>query len=111
MTERATVQAKATGGEVLPSDRSSRAAAPEKGFSLWQDAWRRLRRNKMAMGAMGLLGVLVVLSIAGPWFSPYDFDAIDLDYGAQGPSREHWMGTDISGRDLMTRILYGGRLS
>jgi oligopeptide transport system permease protein len=85
--------------------------APEKGFSLWQDAWRRLKRNKMAMAALGVLGLLILFSAAGPWASGYAFDATNVDYGAQGPTRDHPMGTDLLGRDLMVRIMHGGRLS
>jgi oligopeptide transport system permease protein len=83
----------------------------EKGFSLWQDAWRRLRRNRMAMSSLYLLLLLVLFSIAGPWLSPHELDAIDLEYGARSPTWTHPMGTDISGRDQMTRIMHGGRLS
>jgi peptide/nickel transport system permease protein len=49
--------------------------------------------------------------MAAAWIAPYEFDAIDLGSIRQGPSADHWMGTDDLGRDLFTRVLYGGRVS
>ena len=83
----------------------------EKGTSLWKDAWHRLRKNKMAIVALVLLILVTVLCIAGPWFSPYKISDQKLAYGAQGPSAEHWFGTDDIGRDLLVRTLHGGRIS
>lgn len=54
---------------------------------------------------------LLVLVLITPWIAPYAYDAQDLALGATGPSKSHWLGTDILGRDLFTRILYGGRVS
>ncbi|MFM1919809.1 MAG: hypothetical protein RLZZ303_1443 [Candidatus Hydrogenedentota bacterium] len=85
--------------------------APERGASLWMDAWRRLRKNRLAVAGAILLTVVVVLSLAGPWFSPYSFEDQDTALGAASPSGAHWLGTDPLGRDLLTRILYGGRIS
>ncbi len=88
-------------------------AAPkiEKGTSLWKDAWRRLRRNHLAVFGMCTLCVMIVLVIVGPWLSPYSYETQDRDLGAVGPTVSHWFGTDTLGRDLFTRILYGGRIS
>jgi oligopeptide transport system permease protein len=86
-------------------------ALPERGFSLWQDAWRRLKRNHMAMISLGVLLLLLVFSVVGPWLSHHAFDATNEDYGSQPPSWDYPMGTDLLGRDLMTRIMHGGRLS
>ncbi|MFP4381902.1 MAG: ABC transporter permease [Candidatus Sumerlaeia bacterium] len=82
-----------------------------KGESLWRDAFQRLTRNRLAMSGAILLGILVVLAILTPLIAPYEYDAQDRSLGASPPSAEHWMGTDILGRDLLTRILYGGRIS
>lgn len=65
----------------------------------------------MAMASLGLIIGLVIFAVFGPFLTGYEADAMNLDYGAQGPSWSHWMGTDLSGRDLMTRIMYGGQLS
>ena len=83
----------------------------EKGRSLWQDAWDRLRKNRMAMAGGGLLAAMTVLAILTPWISPYEYDAIDLSLGPTAPSADHWFGTDRHGRDLLSRVLYGGRIS
>ncbi|GMV91211.1 MAG: peptide ABC transporter permease [Candidatus Hydrogenedentota bacterium] len=87
------------------------SAPVEKGTSLWKDAWRRLRRNHLAVFGMCTLSAMIVLVIVGPWLSPYSYETQDRDLGAVGPSVQHWFGTDTLGRDLFTRILYGGRIS
>jgi oligopeptide transport system permease protein len=83
----------------------------EQGTSLWRDAWRRLRKNRLAVAGMVLLGLVVLIAVLGPLFSPYTYDAQDTALGATGPSASHWLGTDPLGRDLLTRVLYGGRVS
>lgn len=92
----------------------SRLPQPEQGRSLWQDAWRRLRRNRAALLAMVVLAALVLLVIVGPWLTPWSYDYIDFDgdWGA-APSvaGSHWFGTDSLGRDLFARTLQGGRIS
>jgi oligopeptide transport system permease protein len=83
----------------------------EKGVSLWQDAWRRLRKNRLAAVGAVLLVMMGVSVIVGPWFCPYSYEDQDLVLGPSPPSLQHWMGTDDVGRDLLTRLLYGGRVS
>jgi oligopeptide transport system permease protein len=83
----------------------------EKGTSLWEDAWRRLKKNKLALFGLGLLSSFVCIALLTPWIAPYAYDAQNLDLGATPPSAAHWLGTDIFGRDLLTQIMYGGRIS
>ncbi len=83
----------------------------EQGSSLWSDAWARLRKNKLALGSLIMFLVICLFCVAGPWFSPYDSQAQDLFGGAEPPSAEHWFGTDTLGRDLMVRVMEGGRIS
>lgn len=83
----------------------------ERGQSLGQDAWRRLSKNRAAVGGLFLLGIVVALAIVGPFFSPYTYDEQDTALGAAPPSWRHWLGTDPLGRDLLTRLLHGGRIS
>ncbi|MAW47677.1 MAG: peptide ABC transporter permease [Gammaproteobacteria bacterium TMED30] len=79
--------------------------------SLWRDARLRLQKNHLAVvGAVALVIVILAVSLA-PWIAPYEYDAQDLNLGATAPSAAHWFGTDIFGRDLLTQILYGGRIS
>lgn len=91
---------------------SARAPAPEeRGTSLWHDALVRLRRNRLAVAGMFILCALVLLSILTPWIAPYGYEEQDLALGVSAPSVKHWFGTDELGRDLFTRVLYGGRIS
>jgi len=83
----------------------------EKGTSLWEDAWRRLKKNRLALFGLGVLGLFVASALLTPWIAPYAYDAQNLDLGATPPSVQHWLGTDIFGRDLLTQIMYGGRIS
>ena len=83
----------------------------EDGASLWHDAWLRLKKNRAAVTGGMVLAIMVVLAISTPWIAPYGYEAQNLDLGATAPSAAHWLGTDIFGRDLLTQILYGGRIS
>ena len=83
----------------------------EDGASLWHDAWLRLKKNRAAVTGGMVLAIMVVLAILTPWIAPYGYEAQNLDLGATPPSAAHWLGTDIFGRDLLTQILYGGRIS
>ncbi|MEW5947543.1 MAG: ABC transporter permease [bacterium] len=87
------------------------AASATRGRSLWTDAWRRLRRNRMAMAGLAILGVMVAVALLTPLIAPYGFADISLEEQNQPPCRAHWMGTDHLGRDLMTRVMYGARIS
>jgi len=84
---------------------------PEKGTSLWKDALVRLSHNRLAVGGGAFLCLVIALALITPLIAPYAYDAQDLSLGAARPSGSHWMGTDPLGRDLLTRILYGGRIS
>ncbi len=86
-------------------------AQAEQGTSLWQDAWLRLRKNHLAVFGLLLLIVFIAISLLTPWIAPYSYQAQNLELGASGPSAAHWLGTDIFGRDMMTQIMYGGRIS
>ena len=79
--------------------------------SLWLDAWRRLQNNKLAMFGLCVLILVSVIALLTPWIAPYSYFEQDLELGATPPSAQHWLGTDIFGRDLLTRIMYGSRIS
>ena len=83
----------------------------EEGSSLWRDAFVRLRKNKLAMISAIILSVMAILALITPLIAPYAYDAQNLALGATPPSVEHWLGTDVLGRDQLTRILYGSRIS
>jgi len=78
--------------------------------SPWQNAWRRLCSNRLAVVCLWLLSAVVLLCLFGP-FLLVDPNAQNLSLGASKPSADHWFGTDTLGRDLLARCLVGGRLS
>ena len=86
-------------------------AQAEQGTSLWKDAWLRLRKNHLAVFGLVTLVLFIVIALLTPWIAPYSYQAQNLELGASPPSAAHWLGTDIFGRDLMTQIMYGGRIS
>ena len=86
-------------------------AQAEQGTSLWRDAWLRLRRNRLALFGLGVLVLFMFVGALTPWIAPYDYAQQNLELGASPPSAAHWLGTDIFGRDLLTQIMYGGRIS
>ncbi|MGQ7246787.1 ABC transporter permease [Halomonas sp. V046] len=83
------------------------------GESLGKDAWRRLSQNRAAMVSLALLGLVTLACIVGPWLTPWGLADVDWNAFDTGPTLEggHWLGTDANGRDLLTRTLYGGRVS
>ena len=90
---------------------SAVSADLERGSSPARDAWHRLQKNRLAVAGGLMLLVLAVLCIAGPWFLRATYQEQNLDLGAAPPSAAHWLGTDTLGRDLLVRLLYGGRIS
>ncbi len=73
--------------------------------------WRRFSRHRAAVGSLVLFALVGTLCAMAPVIAPYSFDGIDLDSVKQAPSLSHWMGTDDLGRDVFTRMLFGGRVS
>ena len=86
-------------------------AKQRKQRSLWGDAWTQFRRNKLAIFGLVLLLTIVFAVLVGPWLYPVDPKAIDILASSQAPSAAHPMGTDDLGRDMLARVLYGGRIS
>ena len=72
---------------------------------------KRFLRNRLAVFALALLAILHVLVALAPWIAPHGPEAVELLKRLQAPSREHWLGTDEYGRDVLTRLLYGGQVS
>jgi oligopeptide transport system permease protein len=100
--------------EKSPAISTPTVTAPESeaGHSLWSDAWLRLRRNRAAMCGLTILATIILLCLIVP-FLPIltDPGLQDLPNKNALPSASHWMGTDQLGRDLLSRILHGGRIS
>ena len=79
--------------------------------SLWNDALYRLSRNKPAMMGGFVLIFFILIALAAPLIAPYSYSEQDLYLGATPPSFDHLLGTDTLGRDLLSRIIYGARIS
>ena len=82
----------------------------EHGHSPWSDAWHRLKSNRLAIAGGVILIALALACAAGPIFSQ-SYEEQNLDLGAVPPGSLHWLGTATLGRDLLARVLYGGRIS
>ncbi len=87
------------------------AGAAIRTTSLWRDAWYRYINNRAAVVAGVLFLLMVAYVVVVPWVSPYDPDAVDFSVAYQLPNLHHPLGTDQFGRDLMTRVALGGRVS
>lgn len=88
-------------------DRSLSDVGPSR--SLLSDAWRRFRRNKLALFGLALITFLVVVALVGPFFVQDPLDTGGLS--KEKPTNQHWFGTDTLGRDVLARIVHGVRLS
>lgn len=99
---------------MTPQPQTAAIAGPDEvevGQSLWRDAWLRLRKNKLAVAGAIFVLMLALVSFLSPLIAPHSYSTQNLALGATSPSLQHWMGTDDLGRDLFSRILYGGRIS
>ncbi|MCG7409960.1 ABC transporter permease [Paenibacillus sp. ACRRX] len=92
------------------TDMKRTAAAPIRS-SLWRQAFRRLRKNKLAMAGFAFIVFMFLVCFIGPLFSPYANNKINPAIMNQAPSFKHWLGTDLLGRDVLTRLLQAGRIS
>ena len=91
---------------------SAASAARLEGRSLWDDARRRLGRNRAAVAGMTALGLLALAAVAGPALAPYAYDQVNkADVWLPPLAHGHLLGTDALGRDLLSRLLMGLRVS
>ena len=80
-------------------------------LSFWQDAWRRLKKNRSAIVGLIIIVLYAVLAIFAPMFSKYTFSEMDIEAIHSLPSAAHWLGCDSTGRDQWVRIWMGARVS
>ncbi|MBM7870055.1 oligopeptide transport system permease protein [Clostridium pascui] len=97
--------------KVLGYDAENANVIVRPNLTYWQDAWRRLKQNKVAMFSMVLLGIIMLMCIIGPLISPHDYSVQNTDKMNLSPNSEYWFGTDNLGRDLFSRLWIGGRVS
>src|SRR5438445_7372190 len=105
-------------GQFAPVDVDVTGGAPDqvvagadRVLSTKQLAWRRFKRHKLAMASAIILLLLGLATLFASVIAPYTFHQVDVAASLQGPSAKHWFGTDVIGRDVFTRVLYGGRIS
>jgi oligopeptide transport system permease protein len=79
--------------------------------SLWGDAWRRLRRNRLALASTVFLTLLILVAIVAQFWTPYSFYAEGIAPIYQGPTAQHLLGVDDLGRDILSRIMLGAQVS
>jgi len=79
--------------------------------SLYKDAWRRLVRNKLAMIGLAIVIIMAIIAIFAPFIAPYNPNDRIKEDSQKGPTLKHWFGTDLLGRDLFSRVLFGTRIS
>ena len=77
--------------------------------SLWSESFQRLLKNRLAVVGLVIVVIFLIAAIVGPYVAPYDFLEQNIGSALQGPSAEHWLGTDALGRDIFSRLLYGAR--
>ena len=114
--ERAEVNAEAgAGGTASPANGGSRRAlasfAVREAISPGAMAWRRFRRHKLAVIGACVLAAIVIIAALAPVLAPHDPNSIDLNLSYVPPTGAHLLGTDISGRDLLSRLIYASRIS
>ena len=98
-------------GSTLASPIAKASAVRRANGSPWAEAWRRFRRHRMALFCLIVLGVMVAAVMLGPLVWRHSMEEIDFTARLVGPSLAHPLGTDDLGRDILARVLYGGRIS
>jgi len=88
----------------------TRPIAPEQA-SLWSDAWRRLRRNRLALLGVVYLGLVVIVALVAIVYTPYPTFQVGVGIPYTGPSPQHWLGVDSLGRDTFSRLMAGAQIS
>jgi oligopeptide transport system permease protein len=78
---------------------------------MYSQAWKRLKKHKLAMVSLGFLLMLSVIAIVAPWITNFTYFEQNADHALQSPNSTYWFGTDTLGRDLFSRLIYGARIS
>ena len=96
----------------IPAASNPVSAASERVRTPWSEFWRKFKKQPVAMGSLAFVALLVLLAVFAPVIVPYDPENFfDYDRLNQGPSWQHWLGVDPLGRDILSRIVAGARIS
>jgi peptide/nickel transport system permease protein len=95
----------------VPPPAKTETSIPGLARSNRSRAWVRFRRHKLALAATAMLSFLVVVTALAPWTSPMNPIKTDILHATEAPSTTHWLGTDTVGRDVLSRLIYAGRVS
>lgn len=97
--------------KVIGKNTRSMESISRPNIGYWQDAWRRIRKNRIAFFSLCLIGLYILLAIFAPMFSQYDYSTQNVNEMSRSLSSKHWFGTDSLGRDLWVRSWMGARVS
>ena len=97
--------------EPLSPEQKMNSEIMRPSLTYWSDAWQRLKHDKLALSGLIVIVMILILAVFGPMLSPYEYDAMDFMIINEPPNSSHWFGTDIFGRDIFVRVLYGARIS
>ncbi|AYC30222.1 nickel transporter permease [Paenisporosarcina cavernae] len=87
------------------------AVKKEREAGPWREAWRSFKKSKVALVGAGIVIFFILLAIFAPWIAPQGINEQNMSIRLQAPSAEHWLGTDDFGRDILSRIIHGARIS
>jgi peptide/nickel transport system permease protein len=97
--------------EIAEPQKEFNPSLQEETVSPWKEAWKSFVKNKIALVGFCIVLFFVILAIAAPLIAPQGINEQDLSKRLQAPSSEHWLGTDDFGRDILSRIIHGARIS
>jgi peptide/nickel transport system permease protein len=97
--------------ELAPNTGEIKQNVSEETISPWKEAWKSFKKNKTALIGLGIVVFFVVLAFIGPAIAPQGINEQNFDKRLEAPSAEHWLGTDDFGRDILSRIIHGARIS
>ncbi|MCR3761828.1 ABC transporter permease [Clostridium felsineum] len=97
--------------KTVSEDRKKTHEKARPSFTYWQDVWRRFKSNKLSIVGLVIIIIIVLFAVVGPIFSKFNYYTNDYSSANLAPNGTHIFGTDNLGRDLLTRVMWGGRIS
>jgi oligopeptide transport system permease protein len=89
----------------------NKAKSTSEGKSLWSDAWKRLKKNRASLISFYFILLVCLIALLAPWIAPYSYETQNIDHILEAPNSTYLLGTDSLGRDMLSRIIYGARMS